>query len=215
MKHSWVAVLAVSVFVEPATAQETSPIEALLSSMRGTLSVVSQPTLNGGKLTGCTLVYDAIYQDWTYRGGRYLKVAGNVGFAAFDGNVGANLKVVVHEIDASTPQLRMTPSPPSRAYLVNDALATNLESLVRAAESDTPGALFSVFQFSPTFEMVTEGIARNVLTVAFNSRDGGTDMQLPLELDVVDVTNTGERKRSEKAKDSFLVCLTKLAESLK
>ena len=119
------------------------------------------------------------------------------------------------EIDGSTPKLQMTPSPPSRAYIIDRNLATNLSSLVQGSTSDTPGALFSIFQFSPTFEMVLDALTTNELTVAFNSKGGGTDMQLKLELDVVEVNASGERRRSDKAKKDFLACLGKLGEGLK
>ena len=40
-------------------------------------------------------------------------------------------------------------------------------------------------------------------------------MQLKLELDVVEVNASGERRRSDKAKKDFLACLGKLGEGLK
>ena len=72
----------------PCSAKDAPEVEALLLAMQGTLTVSSQPHLTDGKLTGCTLVYDALYQDWTYRGGRFLKVAGNIGFMSANSNMG-------------------------------------------------------------------------------------------------------------------------------
>ena len=157
----------------PCSAKDAPEVEALLLAMQGTLTVSSQPHLTDGKLTGCTLVYDALYQDWTYRGGRFLKVCWQHWLHECQQQYRANLKVVVLEIDGSTPKLQMTPSPPSRAYIIDRNLATNLSSLVQGSTSDTPGALFSIFQFSPTFEMVLDALTTNELTVAFNSKGGG------------------------------------------
>lgn len=44
-------------------------VEAELAKMAGTLSIHSQPLLGEGKLVGCSLVFSALQQDWTYRKG--------------------------------------------------------------------------------------------------------------------------------------------------
>lgn len=189
-------------------------VDQMLAAMAGTLDIKSEPYMNAGKLSGCTLAFDAIAQDWSYRQGGYIKVSGNVGFLRGGQTVGANVKVVVLEIDPNDPTLGLRPSPPSRAYLIDKDLKTNLSTLQRASESDTPGALFSVFELSPTFQMVVDGLAANELTVAFNSKNGATDIQLKLELDVQDVTQSGERIRSDKMKSDFARCLQALADTL-
>lgn len=204
-------VAALGMFVAT-TAAANPALESLLLSMNGTLSVTSQPLMSEGRLAGCTLVFDAIQQDWTYRSGAFLKVTGNIGVVSAGDRIGTNLKVVVHEIDASGNELLFKPSPPSRAYLIDRMFVTNLDSLVKATESDTPGALFSIFQLSPTLDMVLAAVEQNGITVAFNSRNGATDIQLPLELDVVDVSEAGERKRSGEHKAQFLGCVYKLLE---
>jgi hypothetical protein len=72
--------------------------------------------------------------------------------------------------------------------------------------SDTPGALVSLFQFHPSFDIIMNGLGRDKITIAF-SRDGGdTDIQLPLELDVKSVSESGQRQRSDAAVRSFESC---------
>ncbi|RWO49761.1 MAG: hypothetical protein EOS12_02320 [Mesorhizobium sp.] len=170
--------------------------------------------MNSGKLSGCSLVFDAIEQDWNYRQGGYIKVSGNVGFLRSGDSIGANVKVAVLEIDPNDPTLGLKPSPPTRAYLIDENLQTNLSTLRRVVSSDTPGAIFSIFDLSPTLDMVLSGIQANELTIAFNSKGGETDIQLKLQLDVQEVTQTGERVRSEKMKSDFTKCLTILGKSL-
>ena len=50
----------------------------------------------------------------------------------------------------------------------------------------------------------------NRITVGFNSRDGSTDIQLPIELDVVEMKDTGEQVRSVQPKIDFLKCVKTL-----
>ena len=51
-----------------------------------------------------------------------------------------------------------------------------------------------------------EGLEQNLLTIAFNSMGGSTDIRLPIELDVVNFEPDGSRIRSDKAKSDFLAC---------
>ncbi len=63
----------------------------------GTLNIQSQPHFAQGKLEGCTLVYSALYQDWTYRQGALLKVDGSIGVVTSSKKLATILKVVVNE----------------------------------------------------------------------------------------------------------------------
>lgn len=199
----------------PVQAQQADLLTQQLERMVGTLDVTMQPFMSGGQLNGCTLVFNALYRDYTYRNGGFLRVTGNVGLMAMGGTLGSTLKVVVLELDPKRPDLGLVPSPPSRAYIQGADYSTNLSSLVDSSESDTPGALFSVFQFSPTFQMVMEGLERNQIVVMFNSMGGSTDIRLPIELDVVDFKDDGSRVRSTKAKEEFLACNQALVNTLR
>lgn len=179
----------------------------------GTWSVSSQPVMSDGTLIGCTLVYDVFYQDWTYRGGGFVRVSGHVGFLHGQNAIGAALKVAVNEIDPYAAQLEMVPSAPFRAYIVADDFSTNLPSLVTSGPSDTPGALYSVFQLSPTFEMVMAALESQHLTIAFGEEDSALDIQIPIELDVLRVDDSGQPVRSTQTRAAFLNCLTALTEA--
>jgi len=182
--------------------------EQALARLAGTVSIQAQPFFSEGRLVGCTLVFNALEQDFVYRRGAFIRIEGNIGIMTANGDIGTNLKVVVNEIDASMMPPRLTPSAPSRAYLIAPDLTTNLSSLVATAPSDTPGALFSVFQISPTVEMLFNALEMNSITIAFNSYGGSSDIRVKLELDVLDVNaDTGERIRSRKMKDEFFACI--------
>lgn len=190
----------------PAKAQLVEQLKTNLAKMVGTLDVTVQPVMSEGKLSGCTFVFNALYRDYIYRQGGFLRVTGNIGLMSLKGSLGSTLKVVVHELNLERPDLGLIPSPPNRAYLQGADFETNLSSVVDSYSSDTPGALFSVFQFSPTFEMVMDGLQRNQIVIMFNSMGGSTDIRLPIELDVVDFKDDGSRIRSNKAKEEFLAC---------
>lgn len=191
-------------------AAATKATKAALSQLAGTLSVNAQPYFSEGKLVGCTLVFAAIEQDRVYSQGEFLRIDGNVGVMILSGKIGTNLKVVVNKFALASEGLEFIPSPPSRAYLISEKLSTNVASLVGTPESDTPGALFSVFQPTPTLDMIAEGLNTRRLTVAFNQRHGKSDVRLKLELDVANTDATGQRIRSTKAIDDFTACLSSL-----
>lgn len=187
-----------------AQVNEDELIEAMMTKIAGTQRVYTQPYMTDGKLAGCQLIFEALIRDFTYRQGQFIKVDGNVGLMGSGGNVAAVLKVVVNEI--TPPSITFKPSPPSRAYLIDSNFSTNFGSLVDAYESDTPGSLFSVFQLSPTTEMIMAALESRKLTVAFNNKGGTSDIQLPLELDVVETDNNGGRTRSDEAVKGFAQC---------
>lgn len=199
----------------PASAQvnERQVIEAMMTKVAGTQRVYAQPYMTAGKLAGCNLVFEAMIRDFTYRQGQFIKVDGSIGIMAIGGAPGAVLKVVVNEIDP--PSLTFTPSPPSRAYLFGPKFNTNVESLVSATESDTPGSLFSVFQVTPTLDIVLSALELKKVTVAFNKKGGSSDIQLPLELDVAQTDDEGVRTRSDQAATEFSQCLLVLFEQFK
>lgn len=196
----------------PAQVNEKELLEAMMSKIAGTQRVYAQPYMTGGKLEGCNLIFEAMIRDFIYRQGQFIKVDGSMGIMGIGGNLGAVLKVVVNEI--TPPSLTFKPSPPSRAYLIGPDYSTNVDSLVSADESDTPGALFNIFQSSPTAEIMLAALQSKKITVAFNKKGGSSDIQLPLELDVAQTDAAGTRTRSDEAVTDFSQCLLVLFEQL-
>jgi hypothetical protein len=187
----------------------------VINKLQGTLSVHSQPYLREGKLIGCQYVFEAITRDWMYRKGRPLKVTGSVGIMAMDRSIGTTLKVVVNEIRASDDfQLTLIPSPPSRAYLIDGAMKTNVSTLINSQKSDTPGSLFSVYSPTPTMGMISEAMETKIMTIAFNQNDGSSDLQLPINLSTEQTDDDGKRTFSEKPTSDFAVCTERLLETI-
>lgn len=201
--------------VSPVQAQvnEKELLEAMMSKIAGTQRIMAQPYMTGGRLAGCNLIFEAMIRDYTYRQGQFIKVDGNIGIMGLGGKLGAVLKVVVNEI--TPPSLTFKPSPPSRAYLIGANFKTSVDSLVSSNESDTPGSLFSVFQLSPSAEMIMTALQSKKITVAFNKKGGPSDIQLPLELDVAKTDDNGKRTRNDEAMRGFAQCVTVLMEQLK
>lgn len=195
-----------------AQVNEKELLEAVMSKIAGTQRVYAQPAMTGGKLQGCSLIFEAMIRDFTYRQGQFIKVDGSIGIMDVSGSLGAVLKVVVNEI--TPPSLTFNPSPPSRAYLIGSDYATNVDSLISADESDTPGALFSIFQPSPTVGLILTALQSKKITVAFNKKGGLSDIQLSLELDVEHTDAAGTRTRSDQAVTDFSQCMLVLFEQL-
>lgn len=199
----------------PALAQvnEKELLEVMMSKIAGTERVFAQPYMTGGKLEGCSLVFEATIRDYTYRQGQFIKVDGNIGVMGIGGKLGAVLKVVVNEV--TPPSLTFKASAPSRAYLIGANFKTNFDSLVSANESDNPGSLFSIFQFAPSAELIMSALQSKKITVAFNKKGGSSDIQLPLELDVAQTDNNGKRTRNDEAVKGFAQCAVLLFEQMK
>jgi hypothetical protein len=196
-----------SLSITDSNAQNSDHTRRSLSAMVGTMSVEAETEMSSGSPTGCHFFFTAVAQDSTYRQGAYIGVSGNVGVRKANNNFGIDLKVVVFDIDSSKSRLVLKPSAPSRAYLVDHDFQTNQSSLVTTVPSDTPGALVSLFQFHPSFEIIMNGLARDKISIAFNRDGGDMDIQLPLELDVKSISESGQRQRSDEAVRSFRRCI--------
>lgn len=215
MKRIALVMAAWSAFPLAAVSAPRSEIDLIIDKLVGTLSVYTQPYMLDGQITGCQYIFEAIARDWTYRKGQPLKVTGSIAIMGMGNNIGTTLKVVVNEI-RSTDNFRLSfiPSPPSRAYLIDQSMRTNLHSLIKADKSDTPGGLFSVFSPSPTMEMILEIMESKAITIAFNQNSGGSDLQLPIDFTVAQTDNDGNRKNSDKAISDFAICTQRLIERL-
>lgn len=201
----------------PANAVAQSPeilqLSAALERLEGTLRVQMEPHVSEGVVVGCQFVFDAVMRDWSYSQGGFLKVSGSVALVGAGGNIGATAKAVVNALDERAMEFR--PSAPGRVYLISKDLRTSLPSLVDTYESDVPGGRFSVYQMSPTAEMILEAMDTNRLTVAFNLNGGKTDLKLPVELDVVSTDDNGNRSRSDDSKNAFSRCIRIVIDQMK
>ena len=187
-----------------------------MSAMVGTLSVRAEPMLTSGKLQGCSIVFNALTTDWKYRNGAYLKIDGSVVISISETGAGAMLKVVANEVvTAANGSLTFAPSAPTRAYLVGDGYKTNADTLHKSGASDTPGGMISIFEMFPTADIVAQAMVDKKLTIAFNQKGGGSDLILPLDLNVADIDANGNRKLGSTASTEFLDCMQVLLQANK
>lgn len=198
-----------------AAASPRNEIDIVIDRLVGTLRVYTQPYMVDGQISGCQYIFEAITRDWSYRQGQPLKVTGSIAIMALGGGFGTTLKVVVNEVRSSEDfRLTLVPSPPTRAYLIDREMNTNINSLINSNKSDTPGGLFSIFSVSPTMQMILESMETKKFTVAFNQNNGSSDLQMPIDVTVVQTDDNGRRMNSDKAIADFAVCTQRLTEKL-
>ncbi|RYE46268.1 MAG: hypothetical protein EOP24_16640 [Hyphomicrobiales bacterium] len=194
----------------PAAAQGDA-VEEMLARISGTMSVMSVPTMAEGKLGGCSLQFETLQPDYKYLAGNYVKTSGTVGLLESQGGVAVVVKVVAAELmpaDLATRYLDV-----SRAYLVAPDFRTNFDSLVASQPSDN-GGRFSVYGIEPSVMMLIDGVMSNRVSVAFGIGDGSSDIQSDIEIDVVDVSQDGQKSRSPDTATAFLACIKALLESV-
>lgn len=184
-----------------------------LKLIEGTMDVQSQPQMGNGKLEGCALTFEALQQDYKYLDGNFVKVSGTLGMMTANGNLGIVVKVVAAELDPTITDLGRRELPVSRAYLLGQNLDTNFESLVSSTETDHHGR-FAIYKFDPGLTMLVQGASVNKITVGFALGDGGADIQLPLQLDVADINQQGQRRLDPSITMDFLDCTQKLLTTL-
>ena len=152
-----------------------------------------------------------LVQDYTYRQGAFVLVGGSFGMLSANNNIAVTLKVVVQDIDNAT--MALSPSPPVSAYIVSGTTTTK-PFFVAKYPSDTPGALFSVFQPDGAAPILLDGIKNEIMIIAFNRREGGADMRVAIDLTVEGTADDGRKTVSTKASQEYLACSTSLLKSL-
>jgi hypothetical protein len=187
-----------------------STFEAALARLEGTTSVAYSPTFSGGALSGCGIEFSAVVREWAVRKGAYEKVSGSFGFMMANKTIAPILKVVVHEINIAT--MALTPAPPKRGYVVSGG-KSNHSSLVGSYPSDTPGALFMVFQIDPTTPMYFSALSGGKLTLRYGRTPSGVDAPLTIDLSVVETKDSGERVRSAEPVSEMMGCMKALLEA--
>jgi hypothetical protein len=113
----------------------------------------------------------------------------------------------VHDINMKTAELR--PSPPANSYFVFGT-QTSKASPVGKYPSDTPGAQFSVFKPEPTFGKIAEALDKDKITIAFNRRDEGAEILVPVDRTVSDTDDAGKKTYSQQMIIDFYACTGEL-----
>jgi hypothetical protein len=194
----------------PSMAQ-TDVATQLLRSRAGTNYATAIPQFSDGKLYACGIEFSVFMQDHTYRQGAFVLVGGSFGMMSAKNNVAVTLKVIVQDINSAT--MALSPSPPTSAYIVSGT-ATTKPFFVSKYPSDTPGALFSIFQLDGAGPILLDGIKKEKMIIAFNRREGGADIQVAIDLTVENTANDGRKTVSTKASQEYLACSTTLLKSM-
>lgn len=196
-------------FLNIGCANALSPAEqTYLDKISGTLSVISQPFISEGVVTGCTFVFNSLTKDHIYRQGDFIKVTGSFGLMKAQNSIGVTVKVVVNEMTLDQGgQIILKPSAPDRAYLIGSGYKNNLSGLVNSGPSDTAGGVFSVYQLEPSLPILMEQLQTQAASIGFNRAGGQSDIQINIDLTVENFTNAGERLHNQKAIQEFSECM--------
>jgi len=179
-----------------------------LSSLTGTMEVKFQPMQSAGIKEGCTLVYHVVSQDYAYRKGNLIALAGNIAYMRNRERSNIVLSFKIGMIDSSDPNAK--PEPPFFAYLQTPHGTTTGSKTIQY-DSDMPGFRLFVYQLDGDILKVLEDILSGApVTIGFNRKKGGLDVLVPLDLQVVESTIAADgsikRRRSGEMLEQFAVC---------
>jgi hypothetical protein len=182
-------------------------------AMIGTVRTTFVADTAEGRLTSCSIQYNAFVRDWAYRQGRASSVVGNIGVMRGGKNLASTLKVIVNDVDMSGDDLKSTPKVPHAIYLRSVAGVSSALSFAAQEPSDTPGSLFAIFKIDERFFQIMDSMATTQrVDILFNRKAGSMDVAVPLDLTVASTNNTGQKTRSQETVSSFLQCVGKLAQ---
>lgn len=212
MRNSLFIFIFTSLLTTSSSAQQNDHLERAISALEGTHSVIHNPMFEGGKLSGCGLEFSALVRNWQSRNGQYARASGTIGYMSAGGIVAPVLKLVIHEINMQT--MALSPKAPTRSYVVSGG-KSSFESIVSSYNSDTPGAIFVVFNFSPVAEMYGNALQKGSVALRYGYSESGIDTPLTLDLTVESTDADGKRKHSMNQINEMFVCMKELLDILK
>jgi hypothetical protein len=179
-------------------------------SIYGTVKVTFQPVQSLGETWGCTFVYSAVYPDSVYLKGTPVAIDGNISILQFGAKLGLQLKIGVKKL-AGVGSIK----PPNFAYLKTDNYSTAKAQQV-IGDGDAGHRLFDYSLYeSSVVGVYNEMLESGKVTIAFNRKENGMDVLVPVDLRVADSKVLKDKKVnreiSEKSLHDFAECAARLS----
>lgn len=193
----------------------SSTLATDLADAAGTYNVTFQPMTVGGKLKGCSLIYNVMLLDYVYQNGAPVLAVGNITYNQTDQHAGLSLKLGLTNVLTSD---RAT-VPPHYAF-IRTKNGTTAGAQFIAYDSDVSGYRVFVYQLTEKgANVIGDLLEGQNPTIGFNRNENGVDAAFQVELTVEDTkemnSGTLERKRSTAAIDGFASCFSELASALR
>jgi hypothetical protein len=175
------------------------------------MNVGFQPMQSAGILNGCSLHYRVLGQDYAYRKGDLISVAGSISYYANEKRTNAVFGLKVGVIDILDQNSKA--EAPYFSYLQSAHGTTASNRFAQFESPDNPGFRIFVFQLDENASKVLGDISKGLpVTIGFNREKGGLDVLVPLELDVAESTvsadDTISRRRSDAMLLQFFSCVS-------
>ena len=213
MKHIPLVIAAVLVPGLSLAQSKVDMTRTALLSLQGTISVSHQPQMAEGKLTGCSMNFEHMQQDFVYLNGNFIRSSGSVALMSAGANIAVVMKIVAGELNPADEPMNARPLKVSRVYLLGHDMSSNFENLLDSYPSEDGGGLLSVYPPDPSLEMVLGELQTGAITVAVGL-GGAMDIQLPIDITTASRDDKGKPIHSPDALLAFFGCGEKLLESL-
>jgi hypothetical protein len=191
-----------SLSVSPASAQQS------LTAMTRAF-----PVSSGGKNIACGLEFAAGVADTVYRAGALSAVSGSLYFYGYkDEQISPflALKIVVQDKPANGEGFLA--NAPAQISLFGKDGKSLASKFYGVGNGETPGSKLASLAFDGSFDSVIASISEDDrLHVAFNRREGGMDVRIPIDLSVGE---DGKRNHEGETSTRFLNCLMDLTQEL-
>ena len=179
-------------------------LDEFLKKHLGTQSVESKSLFRDGNLSGCSLEYNTLIQDYIYKQGGIVNVSGSIGVMKINDGLGVTLKVIVKDLNPKTAKVE--PESPEAVYLLS-GLKTSKEAYVKSTSGDPPGALLTLFNIEPTLKMLLEGVLKREIAISFRRKGGVSDVPFTIDPTVTAIDDNGNRTHSPAQGVAFTECV--------
>jgi hypothetical protein len=173
----------------------------------GTNEITFKELSSNGSFLGCELGYKSLVRDFVYTNGDPYVVNGSITLVFNNNqNILTGLKIVTNKMIMNGEEISFLPEPPTFGFLKNNKLNSS-KSLINQTTSDTPGGWFGVFELDTNFLNILDAMTKtNKVSIMFNRRNEGLDIEVPLDLTVAETKGDGKRVFSTIAIDTFRKC---------
>lgn len=178
----------------------------------GTRSVKAARVLVRGKPSACSFMISSTAQDAVYMNGGFVMLSGIVGVVIEQGALLVRLGTTLYDINAVT--FRATPTVVEESnFLVGDK--SSKKYLVSKGLAYPLGTLDERFTFDGAFELLSDALTKEKLTIAYSRKPNGGEVLVPIDLKIEKTNPDGAKIVSAKAIGEFRTCIEELVKLIK
>lgn len=191
-----------------------APVPSWAQLDNGTVDVFFQELTASGALEGCSLVFSAIEQDYSYRSGKQVLMNGSVALRILDTKQGLVFagKLGTRDLSVGSKWVK-----PAYFYFASAHGTTAGHAIITESGTEGYKLLLGDASAESILRLVQDMAERKEFRVGFNRKPGGQDVNTTIKMNIAlkkDAAGHAQTVKNDETARDFFNCTSRLASSL-